>query len=211
MAEGAAVRRAVVAVVAVVVLVLVGIGLVRAMSDGDGSGSPLAGGSSTGVPTAPGHHHSVPSVSLGTSFTPGSGSTVPDQGVHTKRPVPLRSPAPFGTGVSVRIVRITPIQGHATEPGEVDGPALRLQLLARNASKHAVSLDSTVVFVAYGRERTPAEELASGEHRFAGPLGPRQTARATYVFQVPPGERDDVRVQVSYTGAAPTVVLEGRV
>jgi hypothetical protein len=203
------------AVPAVVVLIVVALGVVWALTRHHSTTSPSSAPSTTPVarhtPSASGHSRSSsgPSPSLGTSFTPGSGQTVPDRPAKTRPAVPLRSTAPFGTGLSVRIVGITPVQGHATEPGEVGGPALRIQIVAHNSSARPIPLDGTTVFVSYGSERTPAEELSQGEHRFTGSVPAHGSRSATYVFQVPPSDRGDVRVQVSYAAKAPVVALEG--
>jgi hypothetical protein len=175
-------------------------------SSGASSGPSSAGPSSTATrPT------DVPSTSLGTSLTPGSGGTEPTQVVRTKEAVPLDATADFGTGLNVRIASITPVNGKATAPGEVDGPALRFALVAHNTGKRPISLDGSVVFVSYGPDRTPATELSSGEKRFSGSVAPGGTRPATYVFTVPKQERGDVRVEVSYSGRAATVALQGRV
>ncbi len=201
-------RRAPWAVAAVVAVVLVA-GLLAWAVTGhhDDTSSDAAAGPSSSTPT---HPSDVPSTSLGTSLTPGSGGTEPTHAVRTKKAVPLHATADFGTGLTVRITRITPIAGRATAPGEVDGPALRIALAARNSSKHPVSLDGSVVFVSYGPDRTPATELSSGEQRFGGSVAPGGTRSATYAFTVPKDQRGDVRVEVSYTGRAPTVALQGR-
>jgi hypothetical protein len=200
-------------VVAAVVAVVLGAGLVTwavTRHHDDASSCAGSGPSSTAPSSTPTHPSDVPSTSLGTSLTPGSGGTEPTHAVRTKKAVPLDATADFGTGLTVRITRITPIAGKATAPGEVDGPALRIALLARNTGKRPISLDGSVVFVSYGPDRTPATELSSGEQRFTGSVAPGGTRPATYVFTVPKGQRGDVRVEVSYTGRAPTVALQGR-
>jgi hypothetical protein len=199
------------AVVGVVLLAAVVTWAVTRHHDDDtGHDQGADSGSTSSVPSStPTHPSDVPSTSLGTSLTPGSGATEPTHTVRTKRPVPLDATADFGTGLTVRITKITPVTGKATAPGEVDGPALRLDLLARNTGKRTISLDGSVVFVSYGPDRTPATELSSGEQRFSGSVAPGATQRATYVFTVPKDQRDDVRVEVSYTGRAPTVALQG--
>jgi len=200
-------------VVAAVVAVVLLAGLVTwaVTRHHDSTSSGDASGPSSAVPssTTPTRHSQVPSTSLGTSLTPGSGGTEPTHAVRTKRAVPLDATADFGTGLTVRITRITPIAGRATAPGEVDGPALRIALLAHNTGTRPVSLDGSVVFVSYGPDRTPATELSSGEQRFSGSVAPGASRRATYVFTVPKDQRGDVRVEVSYTGRAPTVALQG--
>jgi hypothetical protein len=212
MTDGTDARRAP-WVVAAVVAVVLGAGLVTwavTRHHDDASSGAGSGPSSTAPSSTPTHPSDVPSTSLGTSLTPGSGGTEPTHAVRTKKAVPLDATADFGTRLTVRITLITPIAGKATAPGEVDGPALRIALLARNTGNRPISLDGSVVFVSYGPDRTPATELSSGEQRFTGSVAPGGTRPATYVFTVPKGQRGDVRVEVSYTGRAPTVALQGR-
>lgn len=204
-----------VAVVATAVVLVAVVAVVRAVTGPhDDTSSAPAAGSSLSSTTSPSSHgtsgaHPVPSASLGTSLTPGSGATEPDPAVRTKKAVPLDATARFGTGLTVRITRITPITGRAAAPGEVGGPALRIQLEAQNRSGRPISLDGSVVFVSYGADRTPAVELSTGEKRLSGTVAPGGERRGTYVFTVPKDQRDDVRVEVSYTGKAPTVALQG--
>jgi hypothetical protein len=111
--------------------------------------------------------------------------------------------------MSVRIVRMSSVHGEATGPGEVSGPAVRVQLIVTNSSRKRQSLESSVVSAFYGADRTPARELSSGEHRLSGDLAPRRSARATYVFTVPLAQRGDLRFEVSLTPSAPTVAFHG--
>jgi hypothetical protein len=199
------------AVAVVVAVVAVGILLTWLLTrPGGGSSAATGGPTSPGLPTSSGHHKHVPSPSLGTSLTPGSGGTEPAHAVRTLKPVPLNTgTADFRTGLTVRVTDITPVMGKATQPGEVGGPALRFRLKVHNASRRPVSLDGAVVFVSYGRTRTPAVELSRDEQRFQGSVPAGASRRGTYIFTVPRSERSDVRVEISYTGRAPTVVLEG--
>src|SRR4051794_16130823 len=204
--------RLMVAAVGATAALLIAVGVIvwAVTSRHDDSSSPSAGASgsrsssltstptstlSSGSGSSAGSH--PPSASLGTSLTPGSGATEPTHAVRTKNAVALHDTADFGTGMTVRITRITPIVGRATAPGEVGGPALRIALVARNSSSHPISLDGTVVFVSYGPARTPAVELSRGERRFRGAVAPGGRRGAIYVFTVPKDQRGDLRVEVS--------------
>ena len=207
-------RRTIVVVTATAVVLVVVVAVVRAMTAPHDATSPAAAdGSSISSATSASSRETpgdpTPSASLGTSLTPGTGATEPAPAVRTKKAVPLHATADFGTGLTVRITRITPITGQASAPGEVGGPALRIQLEAHNAGGKPISLDRSVVFVSYGAERTPAEELSTGEKRFSGSVPPGAKRNGTYVFTVPEDQRGDVRVEISYTGTAPTVALQG--
>jgi hypothetical protein len=131
--------------------------------------------------------------------------------VRTKDPVPLDESADFGTGLSIELTKIQSVKGEAKMPGEIAGPALKVTLRATNDSKKSVSLDTVVVAVSYGEDRTPAIELSDGRRPLKGNLKAGDAKNGVYVYNVPTDQRDDVRVEVSYTGEAPTVAFEGSV
>jgi hypothetical protein len=143
--------------------------------------------------------------------TPGSGETVPVEPVRTKRAVPLEAAGDFGTGLTVRLTSIRAVQGEARGPGEIAGPSLRVTVVARNSGDEVIPLGNVVVFLSYGEDRTPASDLATGSRPLGGSIGAGERATGVYLFTVPPEARDDVRVEVSYTGKAPTVAFEGAV
>jgi hypothetical protein len=134
---------------------------------------------------------------------------VPVEPVKTKEPVPLDHQAAFGTGVTVRLTRITAVQGRAVAPGEIAGPALRFDLRVANGSQRTVDLKRLVVFVSYGSQHTPANGLTAGTRPVATSVAADSTASGHYVFAVPKDERRLVRVEVSYSGEATTVAFEG--
>jgi hypothetical protein len=140
-----------------------------------------------------------------------TGETVPVEPVQTMAPVPLQSVGDFKTGLTVELASITAVQAEAKAPGEISGPGLRVTVAAANDGQDAVSLDGVVVFLSYGSDRTPATQFGSSSEPLAGDLSPGSSRQGTYVFTVPPDQRDDVRVEVSYTGSAPTVAFTGSV
>jgi hypothetical protein len=102
------------------------------------------------------------------------------------------------------------VEGVARGPGQISGPALRLELRAHNGGTDPVSLEGMVVALAYGAEEMPATTLTEpGGAPFEGELAPGADAVATYVFGVPVGERERITVSASYTGSAPTIPFEG--
>jgi hypothetical protein len=151
-----------------------------------------------------------------TSFPIGSGPTspatdaTPPKNIEVRPPIALSQTGDFGTGLVVKIVGITSVQSQARAPGDIAGPALRVELEATNRSNHPISLESAQVGVEYGADRTPASiNSGPGTKRFAPSLAPQKTSTAAYVFRVPPDQRDPVRVVVSYSLDAPTIVFEG--
>jgi hypothetical protein len=153
----------------------------------------------------------VPSPSLGTPRSLGSGAPEPIEPVKTKKAVALDTTGDFGTGLTVRLSRIAPVKGTANVPGEIAGPAIKLTVVARNRADRAVDLNSVVVFVSFGRKRTPASELSDGARPLKGSVAPDDSRTGTYIYTVPEDEREQVRVEISYSSEAPTVAFEGRV
>jgi hypothetical protein len=131
--------------------------------------------------------------------------------VQTLAPVPLESVGDFTTGLTVQLASMEAVEAEAKAPGEISGPALRVTVEAANDADDAVSLDGVVVFLSYGDDRTPASQLGSSSDPLMGDLAPGASRTGTYVFTVPPDQRDDVRVEISYTGSAPTVAFAGSV
>ncbi len=153
---------------------------------------------------------SAPSSGPAEAPVPGSLEVVPVEEVTTEPAVPLTATADFGTGMKLRIMRIESVQGVARGPGEVAGPAVRLTLRMSNGSDSAVSLESAVVDVSTGADRTPAPSLTGpGGRRFEGDVSPGGSMTAVYVFAVPEHERERLHVAVSYLAAAPVVVFAG--
>ena len=163
-------------------------------------------------PTGTAEPTPAPAPSSGPTGAPSPGSldVVPVEEVTTARAVPLTATADFGTGMTLRIVRIERVAGVARGPGEIAGPALRLTLRMSNGSDSAVSLESAVVDLTAGADRTPAPTLTGpGGRPFAGEVPAGGSMTAVYVFAVPEEEVDRVQVAVSYLSGAPVVVLAG--
>ncbi|WP_193613093.1 hypothetical protein [Nocardioides lijunqiniae] len=206
-------RTSVLLGVVLTALVTLVAGVVWALSPGsnaDPDRARAAAPSTTGAaqPAAP----ATPtrSASPGTSGSPGSLQPAPYEEVTPRPAVPLSATADFGTGLTLRIVEVEAVRSEARSPGEVSAPAVRLTMRARNASDRPIAVDGLAVTLEHGAARTPAVGVTEpGGAPFTGVLEPGATARGVYVFNVPPGERDLVRVTTSYTGAAPTLVLAG--
>jgi hypothetical protein len=184
-------------------------------SDADPDPERVAGPAATASATADPSASATPSTSRpsppsGGSESSGSLQPAPYEDVTPQPAVPLAATADFGTGLSLRIVEVEAVRSEARSPGEVSAPAVRLTMRARNASSRPIAVEGLVVALEHGAARTPAVGVTEpGGAPFAGVVAPGATARGVYVFNVPPGERDQVRVTTSYTGAAPTLVLAG--
>lgn len=151
---------------------------------------------------------SVPQPAV--SFVPGNGDTVPVQTVVTAPPVAIDDVADPGTGMSFRVDRLEAVQGEANGPGEIAGPAVRVTVTASNDTGAPVLLETIVVDLVYGPDRTSAAPLSGpGSVRFSGELAQGASATGVYVFDVPVDQRDEVSVIVSYTAAVSPVVFTG--
>ena len=123
--------------------------------------------------------------------------------------VPLDEEVPV-QGVTASLTRIESIQGEATGPGNVNGPALRVTVRLANGTGADLGVDGVTVDLAYGADRTPGSPLDDvSQAPFAGVLRPGGAAEGTYVFRVPSGEQDDVTIGVGSAAGAPIAVFTG--
>jgi len=188
---------------------LVLIGVVAWVWLGGDEASRANGPDTAGTASSSGQAQEAAAGQGGDAGGTGTGEVVPVEPVRTKAPVPLEGVGRFGTGLTVRLSDVSAVQAEARAPGEIAGPGLRVSVEASNEGRRAVSLDGVVVFVSYGADRTPASQVGSSSDPVRGRLAPGRSRSGSYVYTVPADERDDVRVEVSYTGSAPTVAFSG--
>lgn len=163
------------------------------------TGSAGAGNASPGVPSG-----------SGSGTGPGALDRAPYAEATPEPAIGLRATADFENGLTIRITAIEKVRGEARGPGEIDGPALRLRVRAHNDGTKAVDLETVMLTLTYGRSRTPAPELHHpGGRALAGRLPSDGTRDGTYLFSVPPEQRDRIRVTASHVGGAPVRVLAG--
>ena len=119
----------------------------------------------------------------------------------------------YPDAVSVGVDRITSTVEKASGAGAFPGrPLTALALTMTNGSSHVLDLSQVVVTTAYGeRPRTAAPVYGAADATdFAGTLTPRGTARATYVFAIPPGQAK-VSVRVDFDGDHAAATFTGAV
>ncbi|RWZ50893.1 hypothetical protein ELQ90_08665 [Labedella phragmitis] len=118
--------------------------------------------------------------------------------------------APVAEGVTVAVSDLESVDGEASMPGEIAGPSLRFSVTFTNDGDEAYSLVAAVTNVYYGDDQIPAIELAEpGGKALPTEVAPGKSATGTFVYNVPTGERDRVRITVDYAAADPAVVFEG--
>lgn len=202
------------AAVAVVVVVLTGVSLLLSGGDDDRTPSAAAGETTASTTTAP------PVVAAPTAPTPApTPETTPEPTGPTgdvddpppSRPaVALDAAAEVGDGVSASLVSLDAIEGTATGPGNIAGPALRITVRIENGTDEPVSLGGVVVDLASGRDLVPASPLDDPSAApFAGTVAPGEHADGVYVFTIPEEDRGSVAVSVGYQAGAPLMVFTG--
>lgn len=127
----------------------------------------------------------------------------------TKAPVPLSKPADFGTGVVAKLDTIESIVATAHGPGEISGPALAFTITVTNGSATAVDLGNVIVNLTDAHGAPGVSMFGSPAVLLTGDLAVGASATGTYVFAVAPSASSSVRLEVSYSTQAPTVVFAG--
>ncbi len=145
-----------------------------------------------------------PTAKVSTGDTLGSSSTAPVTSTFT-------APAVVAKGITATVTSLEAIQGTATLPGEVAGPAIKITIALTNDTTASLPLNTVVVNAYYGTTRIPANELSTGESLFSGSVPVGQTVSGTYIFAVPLDQRSLVSVEFSYSVDTPIVAFTGSV
>ena len=169
-----------------------------AEATGTGEPSPTAGPSSS-VPPAP-------SPTVAPAVLTGDPAELPP----SLPAVALDATAAVGDGVTGSLQSLDAVEGTATGPGNVAGPALRVTVRLENGTAGPVSLDGAVVTMAHGAGQTPASPLDDPSAApLSGVLEPGDSAVGVYVFTVAEDARESVTVSVGYRPGAPYLVFTG--
>lgn len=175
-------------------------------ADGSTAATTTVGPSTSG----PGTSADVPSTTAAPPAT-ATGATVPVATVAPQAPTPIGTPASDGGGVEFAIASVTAVEGEASGPGEIGGPAVQVTVTATNRSTAPVDLSLALVDLRHGAEQVPASPLSIGSTPFSGGIAAGATTTAVYVFAVPLDQRSAVRIYVSARPDLPAVVFEGPV
>ncbi|WP_157498572.1 hypothetical protein [Geodermatophilus sp. Leaf369] len=176
-----------------------------ASSEGAVSSSGAPGSRQTGVPSIT---SAAPTAAATTD--PGVPPVPVEQLPPSQPPVGLQDEGAAGDGVTGALVDLTAVDGQATGPGNVAGPALRVTVQLTNGTGTAMALDSVTVTATHGPDAVPASPLDDpAVVVFSGSLEPGASAEGVYVFSVPLDSRGVFSVQVSHGVGAPYMVFTG--
>lgn len=128
----------------------------------------------------------------------------------TQSPVPIQAPAEIKPGLVAQVTRLEAVEGEASGPGEIAGPAIRFDLEVRNDMDQELPLTTTVVNMYYGKAETPASALTEpGGVPLPATIPARGEASGTFVFMVPPKKRGRVLITVDYAVDVSLVAFRG--
>ena len=142
--------------------------------------------------------------------TPGDiESTEQPRKVERQKPVALDEPGSATDGVRVELATVEAIEAKASGPGEVAGPALRVDVRVRNTTAQPVDLAGAVVNLT--DERGDPGSSMGAEPAVALPTSVAAGADVTgvYVFTVAAARRQPVTVDVELSADLPVVVFRG--
>ncbi|MGY1885443.1 MULTISPECIES: hypothetical protein [unclassified Blastococcus] len=199
-------RLLIVAVAVLLVAGLVGLAVTLGGNDGPATGTTGAAADPT-------------SVATGTAVPPPPPTpepTGPTEDVdELPAPLPevaLEATADAGTGVTASLPSIRGIEGTATGPGNIAGPAVQVTVRVTNGTGEPLSVSGVAVNMYYSDDRTPASPLEDPSQRpLSGMLAAGESAEGVYVFSVPADSRDLVTVEVGYEAGAPLLLFTGPV
>ncbi|QCB94433.1 hypothetical protein [Cellulomonas shaoxiangyii] len=212
---------------AALALVVVAVVVAVALGRGPGGGAPGADGSR--VPSAP-STGSAAGATGGTGDPSDAGAAAGPTGVAPASPasdapaaqdpaepdavptatVAVDAVAQLAEAVTARVSAWEAVTGEAVQPGEVGGPALRVTVEVVNGTPAALDLRGAVVNLYHGPQATPAVALTQpGGSPLPAGVEPGATATGTFVFAVPPADRDDVRVELDARAVGPVLVFTG--
>lgn len=113
--------------------------------------------------------------------------------------------------VTVWLDGFTTVDDAGSLPGEVGGPAVQFDVFVHNGATEPLDLATLVVTAEYSKDRIPAEGVMTSETRpLVGTVEPDGTMKGTFVFVIPPAERDDVQINVDLVSDARIIAFQGK-
>ncbi|MHA7269826.1 hypothetical protein [Arthrobacter sp. HLT1-20] len=127
-------------------------------------------------------------------------------------PVPLDKVVTVEPGLDVKVSNIAAVDGVAQGVGEIAGPSIQFTVVVVNNSGQDVPGNNIAVTVEFGKDKSPAVQLSGpGTVAFPAVIANKQTATATFVFNVPLDQRQQVRILTSLNASSPIAAFEGAV
>lgn len=143
--------------------------------------------------------------------TPGNvKSTLKPRKVERRKPVSFTKSGTAADGVIISLKAVKAIQAKGVGPGEVSGPALRVDVRVRNKTPDSLDLGGAVVALTDQDGRPGAPMGGPPASRLPGTIGGNKEASGVYVFDVARGRRSPVTIEVNVAGSMPTVVFRGK-
>jgi hypothetical protein len=137
---------------------------------------------------------------------------VPSVKAVTRAPVPIKSPAPFGGGVSARVMKVADQKQTDQGPGVIAGaPSVAFTLKFTNNSGKSISVNTVNVTATYGHDAPAPPANLSSDRPLHSLIKPGATATGVYAFVIPKANRGKVSLAVWYAQGKPTVVFSGSV
>ncbi|WP_353648550.1 hypothetical protein ABLG96_17200 [Nakamurella sp. A5-74] len=121
----------------------------------------------------------------------------------------LTQTAEFGGKVTAQIVSLKAVTGVANGPGEIAGPALSVTLRVTNGSTKAIVLDGVGVTLTDSTGGPTSTLAGPPSAPFTGTLAAGDNATGSYVFTIAADKRRPIKLSLSYSTEAPTVVFAG--
>lgn len=205
---------ALIAILAAVIVVVVVIGVVTAATGPHPRGSSAAGASGTPSTTAVATPTASPSTSVLSSPKPTAtkAAPVPAGTPQPTKTATISAPTTIVKSLTAKVTRTEAVQGKASGPGEVGGPAVRFTIAITNTTGKTVQLSNTVVNAYFGADATPAIELEKpGGKAFPFSVKNGETATGVFVFNIPEASRNTVEVTVDTSVKNPVVAFRGSV
>ena len=170
----------------------------------DSSPSPAPTPSASGATAVP-----APASTPVPAPTPGDiRSTVKPQRVERLKPVALNQPGNAADGVRIILTAVQAITAKAVGPGEVTGPALRVNVSIQITTADRLDLGAAVVTLTDAKGGPGASMGGPPASPLPVQLEAGGQATGVYVFAVAKRVRNPVTIDASL-GGSPTVVFQG--
>lgn len=134
---------------------------------------------------------------------------VPTSHPSTLPPVDVSATVWPRPDVAVAVRRLDSVDVDAHGPGEIAGPAARVDLAFTNSGKTDADLTPVRVSMLLGAGAAPAPPVESATSEIRGLLRAGEETTGSYAFSIPANYEGRVAVVVTYVPDAPQLLFEG--